>query len=80
MKLKFPYVARYLVPPEHLEEIKDTEERFEAQVKYKEKMLGNVKLVGQLLVQGILSAKVIMRCCDQLLQVGNEETLETLSA
>ena len=52
---------KYLNPPDDLDSISDAEEKLEKETKYKEKMLGNVKLVGQLLIAGILSAKVRLK-------------------
>eukprot|EP00929_Paragymnodinium_shiwhaense_P112601 TRINITY_DN80857_c0_g1_i1.p1 TRINITY_DN80857_c0_g1~~TRINITY_DN80857_c0_g1_i1.p1 ORF type:complete len:815 (-),score=221.71 TRINITY_DN80857_c0_g1_i1:186-2570(-) len=57
-----------------------SEDRDEARIKYKTKMLGNMKFVGQLLIHKVLSSKVIQTCTMELLQQRTEETLETLCA
>jgi len=67
----------YLRPPEGLDELTG-EEAFEARVKYKRQMLGNMKFVAQLLIHKVLSSKIILTCVTELLQSQSEETLETL--
>jgi hypothetical protein len=42
-------------------------------------MLGNIKFVGNLLVQKMLSSKIIFQCSEQLLEGKTDETLETLA-
>jgi hypothetical protein len=69
---------QYLTPPEGIEQL-EGEEKFEAQVKYKRSMLGNMKFVGELLCKKMLSSKIIFQCVDQLLAVNNDETIETLA-
>jgi hypothetical protein len=69
----------YLKPPAGLQELAG-EERFQAIVKYKTKMLGNMKFVAQLLINKMLSSKIIFQCVEELLQVSSEEALETLCA
>merc|ERR1719247_715938 len=54
------------------------DEKIEALVKYKTSMLGNIKFVGNLLVQKMLSSKIIFQCAEQLLEGRTDETLETL--
>lgn len=68
---------KYLRQPAHLDDLQG-DELYEAQVKYKTKMLGNVKLVGQLLIRKMVSSQVILMCIEELLENQNEETLETL--
>merc|ERR1719375_1887180 len=68
----------YLKPPPGFEEL-EGEEKYEALVKYKTSMLGNIKFVGNLLVQKMLSSKIIFQCADQLLEGKTDETLETLA-
>lgn len=58
----------------------DYEEQYEVLVKYKTKMLGNVKLIGHLLRQRMLAQKVIVQCTDDLIAIGTAEALETLCA
>merc|ERR1719171_2302076 len=55
------------------------EDRVVAHFKYKTSMLGNIKFVGNLLVQKMLSSKIIFQCAEQLLEAKTDETLETLS-
>jgi len=69
----------YLKPPEALDKL-EGEEFFEAKVRYKTKMLGNMKFVGQLLINKALSSKVAIQCMEELLENSSEETLETLCA
>jgi len=67
----------YLKPPDALQELTG-DERFEAQTKYKTQMLGNMKFVGQLLIDKLVSTRIISRCIEELLSARSEETLETL--
>jgi len=69
----------YLKPPEGLQDL-EGEEQFEAKVRYKTKMIGNMKFVGQLLINKALSSKIILQCTEELLNIKSEETLETLCA
>jgi len=68
-----------LKPPEGLSELVG-EEQVEARFKYKTRMLGNIKFVGQLLINKVLSSKIIFQCIDELFFYSSEETLETLCA
>jgi len=54
----------------------------EMQIRRKQRALGNVKLVGQLLVEGMLSSKVLCQCTEDLLQGHRTcpEALESLAA
>jgi hypothetical protein len=70
---------KYLKKPEGFENL-EGDDLFEAKLKYKTKMLGNVKFVGQLLINKVLSSKIIFSCCFQLLEDPSEEKLETLCA
>jgi len=67
----------HLEPPK-VDQSLEYEERYEQLVKYKTKMLGNVKLIGHLLRREMLSPKIIFHCTDELLSIGTEESLETL--
>jgi len=69
----------YLDPP-RIDECLDYEEKYEELVRYKTKMLGNVKLIGHLLRLRMLSPKVIFHCTEELLSIGSSEALETLCA
>jgi hypothetical protein len=53
----------------------------EARLKCKRRAIGNVKLVGQLLVQGMLSSKLLIACSEQLLaeRWSCPEALESLA-
>ena len=55
------------------------DEKIEALVKHKTSMLGNIRFVGNLLVQKMLSSKIIFQCSEQLLEAKTDETLETLA-
>jgi hypothetical protein len=68
----------YLRPPPGFEELQG-EEKYEALVKFKTSMLGNIKFVGNLLVQKMLSSKIIFQCAEQLIEHKTDETLESLS-
>lgn len=70
---------KYLKPPAGLGDLSG-EELFEAQMKYKTKMLGNMKFIGQLLIHKMLSPRVIFKCTEELLFYNSEETIETLCA
>jgi len=67
----------HLEPPKINTEL-EYEEQYEQLVKYKTKMLGNVKLIGHLLRRAMLSPKIIFHCTDELLSIGTDESLETL--
>jgi len=67
----------YLEPPQ-IDKLLDYEEHYEQLVKFKTKMLGNVKLIGCLLRRAMLSPKIIFHCTDELLSIGSDESLETL--
>jgi len=67
----------YLEPP-RIDPQLDSEEQYEETVKYKTKMLGNIRLIGHLLRRRMLSPKVIFHCTDELLSIGSAEALETL--
>ena len=49
------------------------------EVKYKRSMLGNMKFVGELLCKKMLSSKIIFQCVEELLDVKNDEAIETLA-
>jgi len=68
-----------LKPPDGLGDLVE-EELLEARLKYKTKMLGNIKFVGQLLINKVLSTKIIFQCAYALLDSPSDEKLETLCA
>ncbi len=59
----------YLAPPEGFDGLTG-EDLYVAQVKYKTKMLGNIKLVGELLRHKMIASKIFICICDEL--VGND--------
>lgn len=69
----------HLAPPE-IDTCLDYEEQYEMLVKYKTKMLGNVKLIAHLLRLRMLAAKIIFHCIEELISIGSAEALETLCA
>jgi len=69
----------HLQPP-RIDQCLDYEEQYEVLVKYKTKMLGNVRLIGNLLRLRMLSPKIIFICTDELLSISSNEALETLCA
>jgi len=70
---------RHLEPPK-IDDSLGEEEQFEELVKYKTKMLGNVRLVGHLLRQKMLAPTIIFHCADALLEGSSAERLETICA
>jgi len=68
---------RNLRPPDGLGGC-EPDEKLEKMIKYKTAMLGNMKLVGQLLINKMLSSKIIFTCTKELLALKSDETLETL--
>lgn len=71
----------YLEPPEGFEGLKGSE-LYEAQVKYKTRMLGNIKLVGELIRNGMLAPKIALAVSAELARDDpgvREERLETLA-
>lgn len=69
----------HLAPPQ-IDSCLDYEDQYEMLVKYKTKMLGNVKLIAHLLRLRMLAAKIIFHCIDELISIGSAEALETLCA
>eukprot|EP00441_Pelagodinium_beii_P045728 CAMPEP_0197623638 /NCGR_PEP_ID=MMETSP1338-20131121/3610_1 /TAXON_ID=43686 ORGANISM="Pelagodinium beii, Strain RCC1491" /NCGR_SAMPLE_ID=MMETSP1338 /ASSEMBLY_ACC=CAM_ASM_000754 /LENGTH=723 /DNA_ID=CAMNT_0043193673 /DNA_START=96 /DNA_END=2267 /DNA_ORIENTATION=+ len=70
---------RLLAPPEALEDL-EPEERSLQEVQYKTRMLGNIKLVGALLVRQMLAGKVGIAIMEELLTKPTPEALESLAA
>ncbi|CAE7294432.1 unnamed protein product [Symbiodinium pilosum] len=62
----------HLAPPQ-IDSCLDYEEQYEMLVKYKTKMLGNVKLIGHLLRLRMLAAKIIFHCIEELISIGSAE-------
>lgn len=71
--------ALYMQTPT-IDENLSYDEQYEEWVKYKTKMIGNIRLIGHLLARKMLSPKIIFLCSEELLKCGSEEALETLSA
>merc|ERR1719253_136284 len=72
-----------MTPPEDLNELQG-EEKEQAWFKYKQRMLGNMKFVGELLKVRMVSSKVIFQCCESLMEEDStsqsrDAALETLS-
>lgn len=53
---------------------------FEAEVKYKTAMLGNIKFVGRLLVTQLIASRILVQAAAQLLEEKSDVTLECLCA
>lgn len=70
---------KHLAPPEGLDSL-SAEDRTEAEVRYKTKMLGNIRFVGALLVRQILASKVLLAIIAELLSNPTREALEALAA
>lgn len=68
-----------LNPPENLGSL-PLDERVLVEVKYKTKMLGNIKFVGALLTRKMLAGKVFLALVDELLANPTPEALETIAA
>jgi len=72
---------QYLEPPDGFEGLQDTD-LYEAQVKYKTRMLGNIKLVGQLIRHGMLAPRIAIAVAAELARddpIVRDERLETLA-
>jgi len=50
------------------------EKAFEAEIKYKQAMLGNIKFVGELLTVKLLASRVLIQCGNELLQIRKQGT------
>jgi hypothetical protein len=55
------------------------EDRYEMEVKHKTRSLGNMRFIGQLLVRKLLAAKVFFFIVNEMLDVGNDASLESLA-
>jgi len=72
---------QYLEPPEGFDGLSG-EMVYESQVKYKTRMLGNIKLVGELIRHGMLVSKIAIAVSEELIRDDprvREERLETLA-
>jgi len=67
-----------LVPPA-LDSLLDRDERTVAEVRYKTKMLGNIRLVGALVSRNMLSTKVLYAILEEMLGDPTPQSLEAVS-
>jgi translation initiation factor 4G len=70
---------RHLDPPPVRGDL-GCEEQYEERVRYKTRMLGNVRLIGQLLRRRMLATRIIFHCTEELLSIASPEAVETLCA
>jgi len=68
-----------LKPPEDLH-LMEPEDRIIAEVKYKTRMLGNIRFVGALLARKMLASKVFIAILEELLGDPTPEALESAAA
>jgi hypothetical protein len=68
-----------LKPPSELKQL-TSEERILLEVKYKTRMLGNLKFIGALLARKMLASKVFIAIAEELLSMSTPESLESLAA
>jgi hypothetical protein len=52
------------------------EDRYEIELKFKTRMLGNLRFIGELLVQKLLAGKVLLAVSEELLSVGDGASIE----
>jgi len=52
------------------------EDRYEIELKFKTRMLGNLRFVGELLVRKLLAGKVLLAVSEELLSVGDGASIE----
>jgi hypothetical protein len=52
------------------------EERYEVELKFKTRMLGNLRFVGELLVRKLLAGKILLAVSEELLSVGDSASIE----
>lgn len=55
------------------------EDKYAEEVKYRTKVYGNLKLIGQLIARRIISSKIAVMCIDELLAQNAETLLEALA-
>jgi len=70
---------RNLAPPPELGDDLDFEERTVAEVKYKTRMLGNIRFVGALLSRYMLASKVLIAILEELMGDPTPEALESVA-
>jgi len=69
---------RHLTPPDVSSQT-DPEEKVLAEVRYKTRMLGNIRFIGALLARKMLATKVMMAILQELLGTPTPEALESLA-
>jgi len=52
------------------------EDRYEVELKFKTRMLGNLRFVGELLVRKLLAGKILLAVSEELLSVGDGASIE----
>jgi len=70
---------RHLTPPGGLDRL-DDEDRQAAELRYKMRMLGNIRFIGALLVRKMLATKVMFAIMEELLSEPTPEALESLAS
>jgi hypothetical protein len=70
---------RNLSPPTELSSL-DGEARIEAEFRYKNRMLGNIKFIGALLARKMLASKVCLAIVQELITEPTPEAIESLAA
>lgn len=69
-----------LAPPPFSDDNMDAEELMEAADRHKQRILGNIQLVGTLLVRGMLSSRILFACAQELLRDPSlPQALDTLA-
>merc|ERR1712224_416067 len=52
------------------------EDRYEVELKFKTRMLGNLRFVGELLVRKLLAGKILLAVSEELLSIGDSSSIE----
>jgi hypothetical protein len=52
------------------------EDRYEVELKFKTRMLGNLRFVGELLVRKLLAGKILLAVSEELLSIGDAASIE----
>jgi hypothetical protein len=52
------------------------EDRYEIELKFKTRMLGNLRFVGELLVRKLLAGKILLAVSEELLSIGDSASIE----
>lgn len=55
------------------------EERYEEEVKHKTRTLGNMRFIGELLLRKLLAGKILFFIVNEMLDISNEASLESLT-